>query len=218
MNNENRKNILIILGVVSGVVLLVSNLLATKIFSFFGIPMDAGVLVYPLTYIVGDLALMVAKEDDDRTPKTIIITSFAVNMLVAIMFFIAILLPAYPGWENQEAFQTIFGTAPRIIVGSLLGFLISNFINLKMFRKIDGNEVESEKLSFSKLFKKAFGSSAIAKVFDVFVFEFVAFIGILPIADFFLQAGFAYVVGMALEIPLSALTCFIYRKFLKNEI
>ena len=187
----------------AGVILLLSNLCATKLFNFFGISVDAGVIIYPLSYVIGDVLIMISP--DKRIPRIILWVAFAANLMAAGVFYFAIKLPAFEGWENQEAFETIFGFAPRVILASLAAFISSGLINILAFRRLGDTK--------KGLFLRAFGSSAVAKAFDILIFELVAFLGVLTIEQFIVQTIFAYGIGLLLEIPLSALACALVKIF-----
>lgn len=214
--------LLLALSAISGAVLLAANLAATKIFSLFGIPVDAGLLIYPLTYITGDLILMVCEDDEQlkSAPASIAWVSMLINALIMVLIYITISLPAYPGWKKQESYAEIFGLMPRVVAGSLLGYIISSLVNIVTFRGIHSTKKIAELQDDNRfvvheeraLFPKAYGSSVIAKVFDVLIFEIVAFVGILPMKEFMIQAIFAYGIGLLAELPFSAIACMIYRK------
>lgn len=198
-----QKRLLISISVYSSVLLLASNLAATKIFAFLGtIPMDAGILLFPLTYIIGDMSVEFFGE---RHARAIVVDSTIVNLFVMAVLAAVIWLPPFPGWENQEAYRAIFGFMPRVVAGSLLAFVVSNFVNIYVFAKIRVYAGED------KLFTRLFCSSVVAKVFDTLIFEFVAFFGVLAFKDFVLQAIVAYGAGLLLELLLSPISCGIIK-------
>lgn len=213
-------NWLVVLSVISGAALLASNLAATKIFSFFGVPVDAGLFIYPLTYIIGDLILMICSNEEKlrRFPKMVVWTSMLVNLAIMGILYMTIKLPGFPGWENQEAYAAIFGFMPRIVIGSLAGYLTSNLVNIVAFKRIRSTKQKQEVNEDGKiviyeketLFSRAYGSSVIAKIFDVVIFEIIAFAGVLPLGKFIVQMIFAYGLGLLAELPLSVLACAIY--------
>ena len=198
--NKTTKTLAVI-SVLSGGVLLISNLAAVKIWSLFGIPFDGGLLLFPLIYVLGDLAVELFGE---KTARTIIWSSFFLNLLAAGVFLLVGRLPAYAGWENQTAYDTILGFVPRVVVGSLVAYVSSSLINNIIFQRMKDATVFEEQNK--RFFSRAIGSSAIARLIDTVVFEIVAFFGVLSIKDFLIQLAFAYLAGMILEIVLFPIT------------
>lgn len=134
-----------------------------------------------------------------KIAKIVILAGFLVNIIAVIAFYIVIALPAYDGWELQEAYASVLGFTPRIIFGSLIAYVCSNLLNNMIFTKM-----KQGKGLFSKSFiARALGSSAFAHMIDSGIFETIAFLGVLPFYEFLAQASFAYVLGMGLELLLS---------------
>ncbi|GJM56826.1 queuosine precursor transporter [uncultured Dubosiella sp.] len=190
---------------ISAGALLISNLCAIKLWNLGGIAVDGGVVLFPVTYIIGDLIVELFGQ---KTARSIIYAGFLVNVIAVIVFYIVIALPPYPGWEMQDAFASVLGFSPRIIAGSLCGYLGSNLLNTHLFTKMrNGNGV------FARSFiARALGSSVFAHIIDSALFETIAFIGVLPFNEFVAQAVFAYVLGLILEVVLSPVEILIERK------
>lgn len=196
--------LLIYFATISACTLLISNLAAVKLWDFFGIAVDGGVVVFPLTYIIGDL---IVEFYGKKIAKNIVLAGFLVNVIAVIAFFIVIKLPAYDGWGMQEAYASVLGFTPRIIFGSLIAFVCSNLFNNFVFTKM-----KNGKGIFSTSFiARALGSSAFAHMIDSAIFETIAFLGVLSFHEFLAQAIFAYVLGMALEVILSPVEVCIAR-------
>src|SRR5213082_1534844 len=117
------------------VILLISNLVGQKIcaiplFNFHGHPVTANVsgaqLLFPITYIFGDIFTEVYGYGGSRR---IIWIGFLASGLMAALGVIAVKLPAAPEWSNQEAFATVFGIVPRMVVASLIAYWCGEFAN-----------------------------------------------------------------------------------------
>jgi uncharacterized integral membrane protein (TIGR00697 family) len=108
------------------VVLLVSNLVAQKICQIGPIPISGATLLFPITYIFGDVFTEVYGFAASR--RAIWLGFFGTALLYA-MGAIVIALPGAPGWKNQQAFETVFGILPRILVASLIAFWAGEFAN-----------------------------------------------------------------------------------------
>ncbi|MDR0758168.1 MAG: queuosine precursor transporter [Tannerella sp.] len=113
-------------GILFTVCLIVSNLLETKIIRLGFVTATAGLMVFPVSYIINDCIVEVWGYAKARQ---IIWVGFAVNFFVTGLMQLAILMPAAPYWEGEEAFNFIFGMTPRIVTGSLCAFLVGSFLN-----------------------------------------------------------------------------------------
>lgn len=204
MSNVKQKR-LIYFAAASAGALLISNLAAIKLWDFFGIAVDGGVIVFPLTYILGDLIIEFYGK---QIAKNIILSGFLLNFFAMLIFYIVIALPAYPGWGMQSAYREVLGFAPRVIIGSLIAYVAANLLNNTVFVKLKS----SQGVFASSFIARALGSSAFAHLIDSVIFETIAFFGILSFPEFLLQAGFAYVAGMGLELLLSPLEAAIAKK------
>jgi hypothetical protein len=108
------------------VILLVSNLVAQKICMIGPLAVSGAVLLFPITYIFGDVFTEVYGFAASR--RAIWLGTFGTALLYA-MGVIVIWLPGAPGWRNQQAFQTVFGFLPRIQTASLIAFWAGDFAN-----------------------------------------------------------------------------------------
>lgn len=202
---NTRTNFLIWLTALSAGTLLISNLAAIKLWNLMGIAVDGGLLLFPLSYVVGDLTVeFLGKE----TSKKIIMAAFAINILAAVVFYAVILLPPYPGWEMQEAYASVLGFSPRIIAGSLAGYLSSGLFNNALFEKMK----QSNGFFGRSFIARALGSSVFAHIIDSAIFETIAFLGVLPLPEFLAQLVFAYLLGLGCEVLLSPIEAWIEKK------
>ena len=158
-------------GILFAICLLISNILATKIILIGSWAAPAGVLIFPIAYIINDVIVEVWGYQKARL---IIWSGFAVNLLAAIFFTLAIVVPAAPFWQNQTAFSTILGSTPRIIVASLLAYLTGSFLNAFVMSKV---KVLMKGKDFSV---RAILSTLVGEAADSFIFIIIAFAGNLP--------------------------------------
>lgn len=200
-SSKTREKALIYLTAISAGVLLISNLAATKLWSFFGIAVDGGVVCFPISYILGDIIIEFYGK---KTARTVIFSSLLLNILAVLVFWIVCVLPPFSGTEEtQTAIVAVLGFVPRIILGSLTAYLFSQFSNNYIFDKI-------KQQTGSRFFLvRALGSSLVAHFLDSLIFEIIAFLGILPFSDFLNQAIFAYLLGLGFELILSPLELLI---------
>lgn len=200
-----KQKLLIYFAALSAGALVISNLAAVKLWNFFGIAVDGGVVLFALTYIIGDL---IVEFYGEKIARNIILAGFLVNIIAIVVFYIVIALPVYPGWEMQESFSSVLGFAPRIILGSLSAYVCSNLLNNFIFTKLkNGNGIFA-----SSFIARALGSSAFAHIIDCIIFETIAFLGVLSLNEFLLQACFAYILGIGFELVLLPFEAIIAKK------
>jgi uncharacterized integral membrane protein (TIGR00697 family) len=159
-------------GILFAICLLISNILATKIILIGSWAAPAGVLIFPIAYIINDVIVEVWGY---RKARLIIWSGFAVNLLAALFFTLAIVVPAAPFWQNQAAFSTILGSTPRIIIASLLAYLTGSFLNAFVMSKV---KVLMKGKDFSV---RAILSTLVGETTDSMIFITIAFAGNLPL-------------------------------------
>ena len=108
-----------LLGILFNVCLVAANLLETKVIQFEGVTVTAGLIVFPVSYIINDC---IAEVWGFKKARLIIWSGFASNFLVIAFAQIATALPAAPYWYGEEAFNFVFGLAPRIAMPVYLPF------------------------------------------------------------------------------------------------
>lgn len=158
-------------GILFAICLLISNILATKIILVGSWAAPAGVLIFPIAYILNDVIVEVWGYQKARL---IIWSGFAVNIMAILFFTLALIVPAAPFWKNQEAFSTILGSTPRIIAASLLAYLTGSFLNAFVMSKV---KILMKGKDFSV---RAILSTLVGEAADSFIFIIIAFAGNLP--------------------------------------
>ncbi len=170
-------------------VLLISNLSATKLIQIGPFILDGGAVLFPLVYILGDVLTEVY--GFARARRAIWI-GFGVMILAVLAFTIVRYLPAATDYTDQAAFEAIFGFFPRIIVASLVAYLVGSFINSYLLAKIKLRTGES------KLWVRLISSTAVGELLDTIVFALIAFGGILSAPDMmlFIVVGWLFKTGV----------------------
>lgn len=200
---------MLFLTALSASVLVISNIVAVKLWNFCGIAVDGGIAIFPLSYIIGDVVMeLYGKKIGDH----VVFVGFAINIMAVLVFLLVGALPEYPGWGGQESYNAILGFTPRIVIGSLAGYVTSGLVNNFVFAKIKKRTGEKY------LFLRSLGSSMIAKVFDILLFDTIAFLGVLSFSEFCSQVAFAYGAGIVLEILLTPLTYLVVKALKKYEV
>ena len=159
-----------LLGILFNVCLIAANLLETKVIQVFGITVTAGLLVFPISYIINDC---IAEVWGFRKARLIIWSGFAMNFFVVMLGLIAVALPAAPFWKGEAHFNFVFGMAPRIVAASLTAFLVGSFLNAYVMSRM---KVASGGRHFSA---RAIWSTVVGETADSLIFFPVAFGGII---------------------------------------
>jgi uncharacterized integral membrane protein (TIGR00697 family) len=170
---KNSVSVLFMLaGILFATCLLISNILATKILMIGPWSAPAGVIIFPIAYILNDV---ITEVWGFAKARLIIWTGFAVNVLAVLFFTAGIVIPGAPFWQNQDAFATILGNTPRIVLASLSAYLIGSFLNAFVMSRM---KVLTQGKGFSA---RAILSTVAGESADSLIFISIAFAGIFPI-------------------------------------
>lgn len=156
------------------VVLIISNIASTKMAQFGGFTMDAGTILFPLSYIFWDVF---AEVYGWKVSRRVILLGFACIVLNAVILYIVQILPSADFWTNQSSYESILGLVPRITLGSIFGYLAGTFSNawsLLAIRKITGSKW---------LWIRTIGSTLVGQTCDSVVFSLIAFYGTMANVD-----------------------------------
>jgi uncharacterized integral membrane protein (TIGR00697 family) len=188
--------------------LLISNLASTRIIEFGPLEFDAGTLMFPLTYIFGDLLTEVYGFAKSRR---VIWTGFLTLFLATVLLYVASIFPAAQGWEDDEAWQKIMGLVPRLALGSLLAYLLGEFANSITLAKMKAKCPQKGPAW------RFVASTMVGQVFDTFIFASIAFLGVLDMKLWWYLVFSNYVFKVGVEIILLPLTLVIVRALKKTE-
>ncbi len=169
-----------LLGILFNVCLVASNLLETKVVQIAGITATAGLIVFPISYIINDC---IAEIWGYRKARLIIWSGFASNFLVIGFSQLAVHMPAAPFWEGEAGFNFVFGMAPRIAVASLIAFLVGSFLNAYVMSRM---KIHSQGNHFSV---RAIVSTLIGESADSLLFFPIAFGGIIPTEELLIMVA-----------------------------
>ena len=186
-----------LLGILFNVCLIAANLLETKVIQVFGITVTAGLIVFPISYIINDC---IAEVWGFKKARLIIWSGFVMNFFVVALGQVAVALPAAPFWEGEESFNFVFGMAPRIVVASLSAFLVGSFLNAYVMSKM---KIASEGKNFSA---RAIWSTVVGETGDSIIFFPIAFAGIIPWNELILMMGVQIVLKSLYEVLVLPVT------------
>jgi uncharacterized integral membrane protein (TIGR00697 family) len=179
------------------VILLVSNLVAQKVIKVGPVTTSAAMLLFPITYIFGDVFTEVYGFAASR--RAIWLGFFGTALLYAVSA-VAIAIPADPDWHNQEAFKTVFGFIPRILASSLVAFWGGEFANSYTMAKM--------KLwtNGEKLWTRTIGSTVVGQLVDTTLVISLMFVGQLPLWTIFKMIGTGWLLKVGYETLATPVT------------
>ena len=197
-----------LLGILFNVCLIAANLLETKVIQVFGITVTAGLLVFPVSYIINDC---IAEVWGFRKARLIIWSGFAMNFFVVMLGLIAVALPAAPFWEGEEHFDFVFGMAPRIVAASLMAFLVGSFLNAYVMSKM---KVASRGRHFSA---RAILSTLAGETADSLIFFPVAFGGIIAWRELLIMMCIQIILKSMYEVIILPVTIRVVKAIKKID-
>lgn len=148
--------------------LLISNIGAVKIIDIKGFLTDGGAILFPLTYIFGDILTEVYGY---KYARRAIWTAFSLMAVASIVFLLVGAAPAGADWNLQDSWNNILGFVPRIVIASLAAFLVGQFMNAFVLAKL------KVKYGKNKMWIRLIGSTIVGELFDTTIFTLVAFTG-----------------------------------------
>jgi uncharacterized integral membrane protein (TIGR00697 family) len=198
--------------------LLISNIAATKTITVVdglpeflggGIFTDGGAILFPLTYIVGDI---LAEIYGLRQARRAIWVGFALGALASLTFLAVGAAPPGPGYENQDAFVAVLGFVPRIVLASLSGYLAGQFLNAYVVVKI------KERTKERHLWARLIGSTVVGEFVDTMLFCFIAFVGVFPSWGGLISYAVAgYIYKVLVEVIMLPVTYAVIRAIKRRE-
>lgn len=197
-----------LLGILFVVCLLMANLLETKIIQIGPITATAGLMVFPISYIINDCIVEVW---GFRKARLIIWIGFIVNFFAISLTQLAILMPAAPFWESEAAFNSIYSMGPRIVIGSFCAFLVGSFLNAYIMSRM---KVASKGKHFSL---RAIVSTLIGESADSLIFFPIAFAYIIPIDKLFLLIVTQACLKSLYEVIILPITIYVVNRVKKIE-
>lgn len=187
---------------------MISNTIAGKIIQIGPFFFASAIFIFPISYIFGDVLTEVYGY---KASRKIIWSGFGALILMALCYWIAQILPAAPFWNNQDAFEVILGTVPRIVLGSIVAYFIGEFANSYVLSRM---KIWSEG---KRLWMRTIASTIVGEGLDSLVFGLIAFAGVIPLGSLFLVILSGYVAKVLYEIIATPLTYFVVNKLKRAE-
>jgi len=206
--SRNVSRLYVILGCLFVTCLLISNMVAGKLITVLGKALPAAVILFPITYIFGDVLTEVY---GFKRARLIIWTGFACNLLMAVIFMLVVALPYPEFWEQQEAYAVVLGMTPRVVVASLVGYFLGEFTNSAVLSKL-------KLLTRGKwLFSRTIGSTIVGEGIDTVVFITIAFAGTVSSSVLLSMIAAQYIFKVVYEILVTPLTYLVVGWVKKKE-
>lgn len=191
--------------------MLISNVITSKQIQFpFGITMTGAIVIFPITYILSDVFSEVYGYKWSRVTCYF---AFSMNLLMVLVFSLVIATPAPSYWQNQEAFATVLGSTPRVMGASLLAYVVGDFVNDRVFRKMKEKHIDELK-GFGW---RAIISSLVGELCDSLVFVPLAFLGQMPFKTLTTMVVCQVLLKTAYEVIVLPLTTLVAKKANKYE-
>lgn len=177
--------------------LIIANITSVKLIDIWSFTFDGGTIIFPISYILGDVLTEIYGM---RKARMVIWTGFVCLFFFSVITWLVGRIPANAEWANQEAYDTILGSTPRIIAGSLIAYLaweLSNSTLLLRIRDYTGKKY---------LWMRTIGSSLIGNAIDTSVFLLVAFLGVFSSSTLIIMFFSNYIWKMIIEICATPFT------------
>ena len=169
--------------------LIVANIVAVKPLALGDWVLSAGIVAYPFTFLVPDTL----SEVYGRRPATRVVwMGFALSVLMAALVYVTRVLPAAGFWEGQGAFDDTLGAVPRIVLGSMIAFLLSQNTDVFLFHTLGRLTGQRH------LWLRNNGSTMVSQAIDTLQFVSIAFAGTVSTGTLLNMMMTQYVVKLAI--------------------
>lgn len=196
----------ILLGIFVAI-LLISNIASTKILVLWKFTFDGGTILFPLSYILGDVLTEVYGY---KRSRRVIWTGFFSAGLMSLVLWIVQVLPPASDWPNQAAYEELIGFVPRIVLGSLVAYFAGEFSNSYILSRM------KVKMKGKYLWMRTIGSTLVGEGIDTLIFCLVAFYGRMPDSLLFSIVVSNYIFKCGIEIVFTPVT-YVFVGFLKRK-
>ena len=187
--------------------LITANITAVKLINLFGFILPAAILIFPLSYITGDVLTEVYGYGQARK---VIWLGFFCNFIAVVAIWLGQILPPASFWDGQGAYDRILGYTPRILGSSFLAYLVGEFANSFVLAKLK----ITTKGRF--LWLRTIGSTLVGQGVDSLIFITLAFVGTIPLSGLILAIVTQWLAKSIYEAVVTPLT-YVVVNFLKRK-
>ncbi len=188
--------------------LMISNTVAVKLVGLGPMVFSGAFIIFPVVYIFGDILTEVYGY---KATRRIIWAGFFSQILMVLCYWLVQIMPSADVWPNQNAYELILGSVPRIVFASLIAYFIGEFAN---------SYVMSKMKIFTNgkyLWTRTIGSTVVGQLLDTIIFTTIAFGGTVHVSVLFVIIVFEYFGKVFYETILTPVTYFVIKKLKKAE-
>ncbi len=189
-------------------ILLISNIVAPKFIALGPLRFSGAQLLFPITYIFGDIFTEIYGYAASRRA---IWNGFFASAILTIISMIIVWLPPAPEWPYQQAYATVLGFLPRLVVASLIAYWAGEFANSYVMAKM------KILTSGKHLWTRTIGSTVVGQAVDTVLVMVIAFAGIMPAAELVRAAISGYVAKVVYEAAMTPLTYIVVNALKRAE-
>jgi len=186
--------------------LIVSNIIAVKLIDVAGMILPAAIIIFPISYILGDVLTEVY---GFARARQVIWLGFLCNLFAVVAITVGGLLPAAGFWGGQEAYDIILGAVPRILAASFVAYLVGELVNAYVLARL------KVAMEGRHLWVRTIGSTLAGQLLDSAIFITIAFAGIMPVEVLLTAIVTQWLVKSAYEALATPLT-YVVVGFLKR--
>ncbi len=189
--------------------LIIANVTAGRFVDFWGVALPGAVLIFPISYIFGDVLTEVY---GFRMSRLVIWLGFGANLFMALFFILINSLPAPVWWQSQaQSFSLVLGLAPRAVVASISGYFVGEYLNSVVMSRM------KVLTKGKRLWTRTIGSTVIGEGADTILFITIAFAGLMPLNQLFTLMLAQYLFKVAYEVVATPVTYFVVFKVKRVE-
>ena len=190
-------------------ILLLSNVIgAAKVSSLGGWEFGAGILFFPLGYVIGDVLTEVYGY---ARARRCIWVGFSALLFMAFMSWVVVSLPPAPGWTGQAAYESVFGQVPRIVFASIVAFWAGEFVNSYVLVRM---KIWTQG---KHLWSRTIGSTIFGQGVDSLIFYPLAFWGVWDTSQVMTVLVTNWLLKVSWEVVLTPVTYLVVNKFKQHE-
>lgn len=195
------------ISIIFTVLLLMSNIAETKIFSFFGYSIGAGTIIFPLLYILSDV---ITEVYGFKASRKVILIACLCGCLFSLFTYLVYLLPNSEYWQEEEAFEKIFLISPRIMISSVISYFLGEMLNASIIALL------KIKWRGRYFILRAMISTLFGSLLESLIFTYGAFWGRLPMQQLLEMIAILTIVKVFYEFLIMPLTI-KFISYLKNS-
>ncbi|HRY31320.1 MAG TPA: queuosine precursor transporter [Candidatus Paceibacterota bacterium] len=189
-------------------ILMISNTVAVKLIGLGPLVFTGAFLIFPISYIFGDILTEVYGY---KATRRIIWAGFFSQILMIFCYWLVQVMPSASVWPNQLAYESILGIVPRIVVASMIAYFCGEFVNSYVLSKMKIFTAGKH------LWARTIGSTVVGQLVDSALFTTLAFIATVPTSILFVMIAVQYFGKVLYEAILTPVTYYIVRKLKQAE-